>query len=321
MLTNELDRLTARIQPGDFANGAYRRTIIWEMIDSYNLTDARVKEILGLLNSFNQIETDADRIRVRPRHMIRTTDNMLVLCGATGPSLRELLTQRLGIEFKRLELIDGLELELLFISEDDFNLMDDDLKQLTGMPDPNISSHRLLYSEITQSEWFNNLRWMEVSTLNPLANRPGFQTQQFNIQTQTMRNVEGSNQRLETELVLSGDGAYRSWQLVRKTSSNRFEAVNLNTLDDRRRAKLYVNERAGVNPFHWDSDSRLHLPSHLLLPIKIEISLHIAGMKEIEYGELSIKGERPISSRILSGIDESFMKLFREATLVGDENE
>jgi len=129
-----------------------------------------------------------------------------------------------------------------------------------------------------------------------------------------MRQV--SAQRLATELIEQGTGWHQNWRLVIR-ENNQFRGVNLPTLNDSRRAKLYVNKSNGTVPFHWDGES-LHIPKYLKLPFVVMRALQIASMKPPEDGWICISDQKPIKSLVYSGIDEKLIKLIGDK-IVGED--
>lgn len=313
MLTEILDHLTSRLPQN---NGVARKQLEQELRDDPNLEASSVKELLRWLHVYGFIDNDGDRITVRPRQLIRTTNDELVFTGATGPSLRDQLTKIVDGGLSELELGDGINLDRFSVPEASFKKDNKALNELVGHPPSIITAHRLMSEVQSQREWFDSLHWLPLSHTNPYANHHGVETEQFSLSHQSMKPAR--SQRCDVELIQSGMGVYLAWQLVRRTQDDRWEAANLLSLDDRRRAKLYVNEINGVFPFHWENGN-LHLPKYLFLPTDIERALHVASMMAVEYHHLSISGKRPIESRILHGIDEDLLKLFSKAVFVGED--
>ena len=313
MLTEILDHLTSRVPQN---NGVARKQLEQELRDGPNLEANSVKELLRWLHVYGFIDNDGDRITVRPRQLIRTTNDELVFTGATGPSLRDQLTAIVDGGLSELELGNGMNLDRFSVPEASFNEDNNALNELVGRPPSTVTAHRLMSEVQSQRDWFNGLHWTLLAHTNPYANHHGVETKQFSLSHQAMRRA--GNQHCDVEFIQSGEGVYRAWQLVRRAREDRWEAANLLSLDDRRRAKLYVNEINGVFPFHWENGS-LHLPKYLFLPTDIERALHMASMLAVDYHHLSISGKRPIESRMLHGIDEDLLKLFSRAVFVGED--
>jgi hypothetical protein len=313
MLTEILYHLTSRITQN---NGVARKQLEQELRDASNLEANSVKELLRWLHVYGFIDNDGDRITVRPRQLIRTTNDELVFTGATGPSLREQLTAIVDGGLSELELGDGMNLDRFSVPQASFEEDNNTLNELVGHPPSTITAHRLMSDVQSQREWFDGLHWALLAHTNPYANHQGVETKQFSLSHQTMRRAGG--QRCDVEFIQSGEGVYRTWRLVRRAHDDRWEAANLLSLDDRRRAKLYVNEINGIFPFHWEN-TNLHLPKYLFLPTDIERALHVASMMAVDYHHLSISGDRPIESRILRGIDDDLLRLFSRAVFVGED--
>ena len=99
--------------------------------------------------------------------------------------------------------------------------------------------------------------------------------------------------------------------------NNQFRGVNLPTLNDSRKTKLYVNKSNGTIPFHWDGES-LHIPKYLKLPFGVMRTLQTASMRPPDEGWISISNQKPIKSLVYSGIDETLIKLIGKK-IIGED--
>ena len=111
-------------------------------------------------------------------------------------------------------------------------------------------------------------------------------------------------------MIEQGTGWFRTWRLV-KHEEGRFKGVNLPTLNDSRKAKLFVNKSNNMVPFHWDGES-LHIPKYLKLPFGVMRALQTASMRPPEEGWIRIPKQKTIKSLVYSGIDKRLIKMIGE---------
>jgi len=281
-----------------------------EIAELEGVTKTKAKAGLSLLSELNNIDIDDGRVKVKPRCLVRTTDNRLVLCGARGPSLVEHLEQN-NLITKEVLTFDGFNFEILTLKNDD-DVMDDEMISLTGPSTDLPTCYYIINEERNLDDWINSLTWGTM-TGNPYSSQHGI-TKQFNTKDQAMREV--SKQRLTIELIEQGTGWHRNWRLI-KSEEKQLRGVNLLTLNDSRNAKLYVNKSNNTVPFHWDGEC-LHIPKYLKLPFGVMRTLQTASMRPADEGWISVSNQKPIKSLVYSGIDDKLIKLIGDK-IVGED--
>ena len=255
-LTEILYQLTARVT-SKFDLGVPYNTLVDEIAGKHKVEKNIARSALSLLSDLNNIDiiisnSQPTRVKIKPRCLIKTTDNRLVLCGARGPSLVENLEKNNLIRKEVLKFSD-FSFEILTL-ELGVKVQDNDVISRTG-PSTDLPTCYYIIDEVENlDEWVNSLTW-GIMTGNPYSNQHGI-TRQFNINSQAMRKV--SDQRLAIELIEQGTGWQKNWRLIKK-ENNQFKGLTLSTLNDSRTAKLFVNKSNNMVPFHWDGES-LHIP-------------------------------------------------------------
>ncbi len=285
--------------PSKFDLGVPYDILAQEIANKENVTKKHAKAGLSLLSELNNISIDDGRVKINPRCLIKTTDDRLILCGARGPSLVEHLEKENLITKETLNFGE-FTFEILTLRDD---VLDDMIIQYTGPTTDAPTCYYIISKEKNLDDWVNSLTWGTM-TGNPYSNQHG-NTRLFSIDDQAMRAV--SKQRLAIELIEQGTGWHQNWRLI-INEKNQFRGVNLPTLNDSRRAKLYVNKSNGTIPFHWDGES-LHIPKYLKLPFGVMRTLQTASMRPPDEGWISISNQKPIKSLVYSGIDETLIKL------------
>jgi hypothetical protein len=303
-LTDILYQLTARIMPSKFEQGVLYDTLVNEIAELHKVDEKIAKSGLSLLSELNNIDIEEGRVKVKPRCLIKTTDNRLVLCGARGISLVEHLEKK-DLITKEVLTFNEFNFEILTLKFDDKG-PDDEVISLTGPSTDLPTCYYTINKEENLDGWVNSLAW-GIMTGNPYSSQYGI-TKQFNINDQAMRQV--SDQRLDIEMIEQVTGWFRTWRLV-KHEEGHFEGVNLLTLNDSRKAKLYVNKSNNMIPFHWDGDS-FHIPKYLKLPFGVMRALQIASMRPPEEGWIRIPKQKTIKSLVYSGIDKRLIKMIGE---------
>tara|TARA_B100001175_G_scaffold77475_1_gene64719 strand:- start:8038 stop:8985 length:948 start_codon:yes stop_codon:yes gene_type:complete len=304
-LTEILYQLTARVT-SKFDLGVPYNILVDEIAGKHEVEEKIARSALSLLSELNNIDiiicnSQPTRVKIKPRGLIKTTDNRLVLCGARGPSLVEHLEKK-NLITKEVLNFSEFNFEILTLKLD-IKVQDDDVISLTG-PSTDLPTCYYIIDEVENlDEWVNSLTW-GIMTGNPYSNQHG-KTKQFNINGQAMWTV--SDQRLAIELIEQGKGWQKNWRLI-KNENNQFKGLTLPTLNDSRTAKLFVNKSNNMVPFHWDGEN-LHMPKYLKLPFGVMRALQTASMKPSEEGWISISNQTPIRSLVYSGIDDKLIRL------------
>ena len=294
--------------PSKFDSGVPYARLAEEIAKLHDVPVTKAKAGFSLLSELNNIDIDEGRVKVSPRSIVRTTCGRLVLCGARGPSLVEHL-EKDNLITKEILNWGEFTFEMLTLTDDK---LDDSTIQYTGPTTDSPTSYYIISEEKNLDDWVNSLPWGPMEA-NPYSNQHG-NTRLFCIDDQAMRPV--SKQRLAVELVEQGTGWHQNWRLI-INENNQSRGVNLPTLNDSRRAKLYVNKSNGTVPFHWDNDN-LHIPKYLKLPFGVMKTLQTASMRPPDEGWISISNQKPIKSLIYSGIDQKLIKLIGEKIVGGD---
>ena len=298
--------------PSKFDLGVVYKDLVAEIAKLQDVQETTARAGLSLLSELYNINIDDSssptRVKINPRSWVKTTDNRLVLCGARGPSLVEYLEKE-NLVTKEVLNFGEFTFEMLTLKDE---TLDNTTIQNTGPTTKFPTCYYIISEEKNLDDWVNSLTWGTM-TGNPYSNQHG-DPRRFCIKDQAFRRI--SSQLLTTELIEQGKGWHQNWSLVRR-ENNRFIGVNLPSLDDSRRAKLYVNKSNRTVPFHWDGEN-LHIPKYLRLPFRVMRALQTASMKPPEEGWISILNQKPIESRVYSGIDEQLIKLIGEK-IVGED--
>ena len=308
-LTKVLYDLTARVIPSKFPQGVPYSTLAVEIANRHNVTGKVAKSGLSLLSELNHINIEGGRVSVNPRCWVRTTDDQLVLCGARGPSLKEHLENENLITPEVLDF-DQFNFEMLILKTNDE--LETKLIEKFGPTTDYPTCYGIISKEINLNDWIDSLTWGNF-TGDQYSSQHGI-TKQFDIQDQAMREV--SDQRLPLEMIEQGTGWFRTWRLFKKDDEG-LKAVNLETLNDSRLGKLYVNRHNKTIPFYWDGKC-LHIPKFLKLPFGVMRAIQTASMKPPMEGWISVSNQKAIKSLVYSGINEKLIKLIGDK-IVGEE--
>jgi hypothetical protein len=312
--TEYLEFLTARTIPYKFPNGVPIETVRKGSRSNTEWDFKTLENVLANLQNYSHIERGDDmRIRASPRQLIRTTSGELILVGARGQSLIE----------KLKDLHDGevtIELENSSNSKHKFCLdrvkivepIGEALEPYVGViPSEEFpSALNILANLKSQSEWFDELDFLPFDG-SPFTTQGGEVKKLFDVKKQTMQPANPRNMEIARQgiYVLIKNESYSStFTLLKKNSSGEWIGTSLSNLEDKRRARILVNEFNGVIPMRWNRENHtLTLPQYLHLPPRVMRAVCISSMKLPASSKSEFYDGFQIDSHVYEGIDERIM--------------
>ena len=171
---------------------------------------------------------------------------------------------------KETLIFGDFNFEMLTLIE---NTLDDNTKQYTGPTTDLPTSYSIISEEENLDNWSKSLQW---GTMSVTLFQSVWEYEEIQYKRPKM-NMVSADRPLIVDMIEQGTGWHQNWRLIMR-KDNQFRGVNLPTLNDSRKAKLYVNKCNDIVPFHWDGKN-LHIPKYLKLPFGMMRAIQTASMK------------------------------------------
>ena len=286
-----------------------------QMAIGFNEPEKDMIAALYCLIEHHHLEYVSDRpprIKVKPRHLVRTMDGQIVLAGARGRSLEEALAKLPGFTSVEIEQ-HGHTLTRISASADGYD--EESTQDLAGRPSTRPTAVNMLAGVQSQAEWYQSLAWEPYGQGgNPIAQNE--HTKFFS--TGLLHNHPSPDHAHRAYYLRARGTGWRKESSLFRRQEHGWEVANLATLEDERRGKFLMCELNGVVPMAWDGVG-LILPAYLNPPQDVLIAITAASMTFPTTVEVVLGDRLRKDARRYSCIDETLMRYVANCLWVGGD--
>jgi hypothetical protein len=312
-LTNILEIMTDKITPLNRPKGELKN-ILKDDLKRLGLSDKKIESALTWLSNFDHIKyiKAERRYRVRNRHLVKTMDGSLVVSGARSSQMIVDMKDKEpdGVITTTEKLADGLKFDKVTVTEKAAKR----LQRFFGPIPQQETSFNIVAGIKSQVNWEDKMLWRreDVSPYISINNSklrifsPIFM--QF-LKTEESLEILNTYKKLFSINLIENKTKTGSIYILVRKKNDYYETVQLPSynLEESRRAKYYVLQKANVCPFDWNKENEtLSLPKMLPLPPELNKALCCASCCPPRDEKKEISG-RGIEFEIHKNISEKLM--------------
>lgn len=316
-LTKLLEILTDKITPLNRPNGEVSALLKKELKRLGSFSDKEIEQGITWLDSWDHINylMEEKRYQVRNRHLVKTMDGGLVVSGARSSQMIESMLDEESDEviLTTEKSADGLKFDKVTVTEK----AAENLQRFFGPIPEQETSFKIVAGIKSQVEWENKLFW-RPEDVSPYISINNQKLRIFSPIFMQFLKIEESLDVLETYKKLfpinlienkTNTGLIHVLVRIKNGKYETFQLPSYN-LEELRRAKYYVLQKANSCPFDWNKENEtLSLPKFLPLPPELNKALCCASCcfpreekKEIDGREIEFEIYKNVSEKLIHQI-------------------